>query len=184
MNTPREAPAQQAREAADRALHAALSLDDKVRLLTGADNWRTCALPAIGLRVMVVSDGPAGVRGVTMDERNPASSLPCPSALGATWDPALVQALASALGAEARSKGVDVLLAPTINVRPGRDGRARQHRAADRTGGGPGLPGSARRASSSSASAGHRPTCPCTCGSGHHDPERPGWRPWPRRTSG
>jgi beta-glucosidase len=100
----------------ERGLLAALSLDDKVRLLTGADNWRTCPLPAIGLRAMVVSDGPAGVRGTTMDERNPAASLPCPSALGATWDPALVQALAAALGAEARSKGVDVLLAPTINV--------------------------------------------------------------------
>jgi beta-glucosidase len=95
---------------------AALPSGDKGRLLTGADNWRTCPLPAIGLRAMVVSDGPAGVRGITMDERNPAASLPCPSALGATWDPALVQALAAALGAEARSKGVDVLLAPTINV--------------------------------------------------------------------
>jgi beta-glucosidase len=100
----------------ERGLLAALSLDEKVRLLTGADNWRTCPLPAIGLRAMVVSDGPAGVRGITMDERNPAASLPCPSALGATWDPALVQALAAALGTEARSKGVDVLLAPTINV--------------------------------------------------------------------
>ena len=100
----------------ERGLLAALSLDDKVRLLTGADNWRTCPLPAIGLRAMVVSDGPAGVRGTTMDERNPAASLPCPSALGATWDPALVQALAAALGTEARSKGVDILLAPTINV--------------------------------------------------------------------
>ena len=100
----------------ERGLLAALSLDDKVRLLTGADNWRTCSLPAIGLRSMVVSDGPAGVRGTTMDERNPAASLPCPSALGATWDPALVQTLAAALGTEARSKGVDVLLAPTINV--------------------------------------------------------------------
>src|SRR5260370_2355097 len=100
----------------ERGLLAALSLDDKVRLLTGADNWRTCALPAIGLRAMVVSDGPAGVRGITMDERNPSASLPCPSALGATWDPGLVQTVAAGLGAEARSKGVDVLLAPTINV--------------------------------------------------------------------
>ena len=100
----------------ERGLLAALSLDDKVRLLTGADNWRTCPLPAIGLRAMVVSDGPAGVRGITMDERNPSASLPCPSALGATWDPALVQTLAAALGAEARSKGVDIMLAPTINI--------------------------------------------------------------------
>src|SRR5215472_11172323 len=100
----------------ERGLLAALALEDKVRLLTGADNWRPRPLPAIGLRPMVVSDGPAGVRGTTMDERNPASSLPSPSALGATWDPALVQALAAALGTEARSKGVDILLAPTINL--------------------------------------------------------------------
>src|SRR5260370_19612519 len=120
MNTPREAPGRTsgrapAPDGRDRAVLAALSLDDKVRLLTGADNWRTCALPAIGLRAMVVSDGPAGVRGITMDERNPSASLPCPSALGATWDPRLVQTVAAGLGAEAQSKGVDVLLAPTIN---------------------------------------------------------------------
>ncbi len=118
MNTPREAPGRVSGRAPapDQDLLAALSLDDKVRLLTGADNWRTCPHPGIGLRPMVMSDGPAGVRGVTMDERNPAASLPCPSALGATWDPDLVQVLAAALGAEARSKGVDILLAPVINV--------------------------------------------------------------------
>jgi beta-glucosidase len=97
-------------------LLAGLGLEDKVQLLTGADNWSTRPLPAIGLRPMVLSDGPAGVRGQTMDERNPSASLPCPSALGATWDPGLVGELAFALGTEAKSKGVDVLLAPTINV--------------------------------------------------------------------
>jgi beta-glucosidase len=101
---------------AERGLLAALSLEDKVRLLTGADNWRTQSLPAIGLSPIVMSDGPAGVRGTTLDERNPSASLPCPSALGATWDTELVRAVAFALGTEARSKGVDVLLAPTINV--------------------------------------------------------------------
>ena len=100
----------------ERGQQAALSLEDKVRLLTGADNWRTHQLPVIGLRPMVMSDGPAGVRGQTMDERNPSASLPCPSALGASWDPGLVSELAFALGTEAKSKGVDVLLAPTINV--------------------------------------------------------------------
>jgi beta-glucosidase len=36
--------------------------------------------------------------------------------MGATWDPGLVYELARALGAEARSKSVDVLLGPTINL--------------------------------------------------------------------
>jgi beta-glucosidase len=93
-----------------------LTVDQKALLLTGADSWRTQGAEALALRPMIMSDGPAGVRGVVLDERQPSSSLPCPSALGATWDPELVRELAAALGAEARGKGVDVLLAPTINL--------------------------------------------------------------------
>ena len=89
---------------------------EKVRLLTGADSWRTYGNATIGLRPMVTSDGPAGVRGTVRDERHPSASLPCPSALGATWDDELVGRLATALGLEARSKGVDILLAPTVNL--------------------------------------------------------------------
>jgi beta-glucosidase len=100
----------------ERSQLAALPLDDKVRLLTGADSWRIPGCDALGLRPMVTSDGPSGVRGTTLDESNPSSCLPCPSALGATWDPVLVRELAAALGTEARSKGVDILLAPTINL--------------------------------------------------------------------
>ncbi len=95
---------------------AGLSLDARVRLLTGADNWRTPRDASVGLRPMAFSDGPAGVRGIAMDERAPSASLPCPSALGATWDPALVGEVAAALGAEARGKDIDVLLAPTIHL--------------------------------------------------------------------
>jgi len=102
--------------AADREIVAALPVAAKVRLLTGADSWRTHGDPGIGLRPMVTSDGPAGVRGTRRDERYPSASLPCPSALGATWDPELVGRLATALGTEARSKGVDILLAPTVNL--------------------------------------------------------------------
>src|SRR5215469_780734 len=100
----------------DATLIASLSLDDKVLLLTGADSWRTQGAESLALRPMIMSDGPAGARGVTLDERLPSTSLPCPSALGATWDVELVRELAAALGAEARSKGIDVLLAPTINL--------------------------------------------------------------------
>ncbi|MEP7022338.1 MAG: glycoside hydrolase family 3 C-terminal domain-containing protein, partial [Actinomycetota bacterium] len=102
--------------ASERSLIAALSVEEKVLLLTGADSWRTQGAEALGLRPMITSDGPAGVRGVVKDERSPSSSLPCPAALGATWDPGLVHELACALGAEARGKGVDVLLGPTINL--------------------------------------------------------------------
>jgi beta-glucosidase len=114
--TGRAAPPAAAASIDDADLLTGLTVQDKVLLLTGADSWRTQGADALGLRPMITSDGPAGVRGVVLDERHPSSSLPCPSALGATWDTGLVSELAAALGAEARSKGVDVLLAPTINL--------------------------------------------------------------------
>ncbi|HET9897289.1 MAG TPA: glycoside hydrolase family 3 C-terminal domain-containing protein [Streptosporangiaceae bacterium] len=102
--------------ASDADLIARLSLNDKVLLLTGADSWSTQGAEALGLRPMIMSDGPAGARGTRLDERQPSTSLPCPSALGATWDPELVRELTSALGTEARSKGIHVLLGPTVNL--------------------------------------------------------------------
>jgi beta-glucosidase len=99
-----------------RALVDKLDLEQKVALLTGADTWSTRAEPAVGLRAMVLSDGPAGVRGTTFDERDPSLSLPSGAALGATWEPAMAHRYGAALGAEARRKGVDVVLGPTINL--------------------------------------------------------------------
>ncbi len=97
-------------------LLASLDLEGKVRLLTGASFWTTNADERIGLRSMVFSDGPAGVRGPHWDERDPAANLPSPTALAATWDDRLVTRLGELLAAEARRKRVDVLLAPTVNL--------------------------------------------------------------------
>ncbi|MFI5956213.1 beta-glucosidase [Cryptosporangium sp. NPDC051539] len=93
-----------------------LSLEQKVRLLTGEDFWSLYAEPAIGLRKIVVSDGPAGVRGNNWDERDRSANIPSPTALGASWDRELVLRLGRLLAAEARRKNVDVLLAPTVNL--------------------------------------------------------------------
>lgn len=95
---------------------AALSLEQKVRLVTGADFWALSPEPAVGLRRLVMSDGPAGVRGETWDERQPSANVPAPTALAATWDEPLVRRLGGLLAFEARRKGIDVLLAPTVNM--------------------------------------------------------------------
>ncbi len=95
---------------------ARLSLEQKVRLLTGADFWSLHSEPAIGLRRLVVSDGPAGVRGETWDERNHSANLPSPTAIAASWDVELAEEMGRLLAFEARRKGVDVVLAPTVNL--------------------------------------------------------------------
>jgi beta-glucosidase len=93
-----------------------LPLEKKVRLLTGADIWALHPDPAIRLRRVVTSDGPAGVRGERWDERYPSANVPSPTALAATWDEERLERIGRLLASEARSKGVDVLLAPTVNL--------------------------------------------------------------------
>src|SRR5918994_2486441 len=93
-----------------------LSLEQKVRLLTGADFWSLSPEPAAGLRRLVVSDGPAGVRGEKWDERDTSANVSSPTALAATWDEARIERLGGLLAAECRRKRVDVLLAPTVNL--------------------------------------------------------------------
>ena len=73
----------------------------------------------------MTSDGPAGVRGELWDERDPSANVPSPTALAATWDVARVERLGRLLAFEARRKGVDVLLAPTVNLHRIAAGRAR-----------------------------------------------------------
>jgi beta-glucosidase len=105
-----------AQEAAVESALAGLSLEAKVRLLSGQDVWTLPALPEIGLASIVMSDGPIGVRGTTWSAADPSVALPSPTALAATWDPALARQAGRLLGQEARRKGVHVLLAPTVNL--------------------------------------------------------------------
>ncbi|MFD0074085.1 beta-glucosidase [Streptomyces sp. NPDC127166] len=93
-----------------------LDLDAKTRLLAGQDMWSLPALPEIGLKSLVMSDGPIGVRGVRWTADDPSVALPSPTALAATWDPALARRAGRLLAQEARRKGVHVLLAPTVNL--------------------------------------------------------------------
>ncbi|MFF5668712.1 glycoside hydrolase family 3 protein [Streptomyces hygroscopicus] len=102
-------------EAVEKAL-GLLDLDTKARLLSGQDMWSLPAVPAIGLRSLVMSDGPIGVRGVHWTADDPSVALPSPTALAATWDPELARRAGRLLAQEARRKGVHVLLAPTVNL--------------------------------------------------------------------
>ena len=96
-------------------LVSALSLSEKVSLLTGAGTWVLESIPSIGLRTVTVSDGPIGIRGVDGDDR-PAAQLPAPSATAATWDVDLQARIGTLMAAEARRKGIDVVLAPVVNL--------------------------------------------------------------------
>ncbi|MFJ4221746.1 glycoside hydrolase family 3 protein [Curtobacterium luteum] len=98
------------------ALLEQLTTEEKVQLLTGRDFWTTWPIEKIGLRRILMSDGPSGVRGEVWDERDPSLNLPSATALSASWDRAIAKRYGAAAAVEARRKGVDVVLGPTINL--------------------------------------------------------------------
>ena len=104
---------------------AELGLLTKARLTVGADDWHTAALPRAGIRSMTLCDGPFGVRcedpeTESPDDFNkknsyPSTCMPCGAAIGASWNEALTERVASAIGREAKNYGVDVILGPAMN---------------------------------------------------------------------
>lgn len=96
---------------------AALSLDDKCRLVAGETNWRTMAFPEAGIPQLKMSDGPTGIRGEGHGSSGtPGVAVPAGITLGASWDPELLRDVGDLLGKEARRKHAHVLLGPTVNL--------------------------------------------------------------------
>jgi len=100
------------------ALVDALTLEEKAALTAGEDLLSTVAVERLGIPKVHVTDGPNGARGNALPGMGsaPSACIPCGSALGATWDPVLVETLGALVGREARDRGCRGLLAPTVNL--------------------------------------------------------------------
>lgn len=98
------------------ALLDALTLEEQVSLLTGADFWTTVAIPRLGIPAVKVTDGPNGARGGIFNGGPQTACFPAAIALGSTWDPELIAEAGRALAEESRLKGAGALLAPTVNL--------------------------------------------------------------------
>ena len=124
---------------------AAMTLEEKAMLLVGADSRKTqtkmadgtaigqteikvpgaagntVTIPRLGIPSMVFADGPAGLRIAATrngDSTNTfyATGFPVGSLLASTWNTDLVTAVGKAMGNEVKEYGVDILLAPGINI--------------------------------------------------------------------
>lgn len=111
------------------AVIAAMTLQEKAAFVsgTGMNNatnvagaaGSTLAIPRLGVPQIVFADGPIGVRlgaGPTGGEKRFATGFPVSVAMAATWDPALIQRVGGAIGEQAKSYGVDLMLGPAINI--------------------------------------------------------------------
>jgi beta-glucosidase len=93
-----------------------MTLEEKISMLAGADLWHSVAVPRLGIPQFKVTDGPNGTRGA-WEKMSPTSvATPVGIALGATWNPELVEKVGNVLADELKAKGAHILLAPTVNI--------------------------------------------------------------------
>ena len=82
---------------------------------------RTHAVARLGIPSLTLSDGPAGVRinpirGGDSTKTYYATAFPVSTLLASSWDTTLVRRVGVAFGSEVRAFGIDVLLAPGMNI--------------------------------------------------------------------
>lgn len=98
-----------------------LSPEQLAALFEGTWKWGIGGLAAPAgpgwlVRPTVVSDGPAGLRQEQGSRTVPSLLFPSAKAMACTWDPDLERSLGAYVGRLAREQGVDVVLAPGVNV--------------------------------------------------------------------
>ncbi len=93
-----------------------LTLDEKISMLAGMRLWHSTAVPRLNIPAFQVADGPNGVRGIWSKMSPPSATTPIGIALGATWNPELVEKIGNVLADECKIKNANILLAPTVNI--------------------------------------------------------------------
>jgi beta-glucosidase len=87
-----------------------LTLEEKIDLIGGVDDFYIRANEKIGLPRLKMADGPIGVRNY-----GPATVFGG-IGLAATWDPELATRIGAAIGQDARARGVHFMLGPGVNI--------------------------------------------------------------------
>ncbi len=101
-----------------------LTLEEKASLCSGKDFWTTEPIERLGVPSIMVTDGPHGLRKqagdsdhLGMNQSVPATCFPSGVNLASSWDRGLIQKVGEALGKEAQTEKVAVLLGPGANIK-------------------------------------------------------------------
>jgi beta-glucosidase len=104
-----------------RAIVQQMTLDEKVLELHGIggsspDIRKVPAVTRLGIPAFVITNGPAGATNGTVSPVPPATALPAPISLAASWDLTQATAYGQVAGNEAKILGNDLLEGPDMNL--------------------------------------------------------------------
>ena len=101
-----------------------MTVDEKISLACGQDFWRTRAVERLGVPQVMMCDGPHGLRKqkgqgdhLGINESIETVCYPSASALAASFDVEVMEALGEALGTECQAEDVGMLLGPGVNMK-------------------------------------------------------------------
>ncbi|KUP23564.1 glycoside hydrolase family 3 C-terminal domain-containing protein [Paenibacillus sp. DMB5] len=101
-----------------------LTLTEKASLVAGLNMWMTKGIERLNIPPVHMYDGTNGIRktnsneemGITT-ENVPATCYPTGSAIGSSWNTALLHEVGVALGRESKTMEVELLLGPGVNMK-------------------------------------------------------------------
>jgi beta-glucosidase len=93
------------------ALLGKMTLDEKITLIGGVNDFYIRPIERLGIPALRMSDGPLGVH-----DYGPTTAYPAGIALAASWDTALAERVGTMMGKDARARGVHFILAPGMNI--------------------------------------------------------------------
>lgn len=102
-----------------------MTLEEKALMMSGKNTWQSVDYPQYGIPSIMMSDGPHGMRTqdpnagdhLGIGSSMPATCFPTAAAVANSWDESLGEELGKALGQEAASMGVQVVLGPGLNIK-------------------------------------------------------------------
>jgi beta-glucosidase len=88
-----------------------MTLEEKIDYIGGTNGFYIRAIERLGVPAIKMSDGPMGSRN-----DGPTTAYPAGIALAATWNRDMARNIGVALGRDCRARGVNILLAPAVNI--------------------------------------------------------------------
>src|SRR5882672_3484961 len=88
-----------------------MTLEEKITYIGGINDFFIRPIARVGIPELKMSDGPMGVH-----DYGPTTAYPAGIALAATWDTDLARRVGTAMGQDARARGVHFILAPGMNI--------------------------------------------------------------------